>query len=325
MPLSLRMLSLAAFVLITSCETQPAGYALAAPRDWAAHPAIENLPAPSDAPLYAVSDVHGGYDRLVALLARHGVIAAAPASPAAARWAAGHAVLVVTGDMIDKGPSSLEVLDLVRALEADARAAGGRVIATVGNHEAEFFADPMNDKADADDGIDPEARAHGLDVMALASGRDPRGAWLRERPFGARVGRWFFSHAGNTAGRTVAQLEAALRAALSANDYRDAEIVGAGSIVEARDWWTSSNTVVATQARALDVDHFVFGHTPSALGARGAIAVAADGALVRIDCGMSPNVDDSRGALLRVRVDGGREVAESLGADGAVRVVWRAP
>ena len=101
--------------------------------------------------------------------------------------------------------------------------------------------------------------------MALANGSDPRGRWLRERPFGVRVGQWFFSHAGNTGGRIVAALEATLR---------------------------------------------------------GAIALDANGALLRIDCGMSPGVDDSHGSLLRVRLDGGHEVAEALTPDGHVRVLW---
>jgi hypothetical protein len=293
------------------------------PRDWSAHPAIAELELPADAPVFAVSDVHGGYDRLVALLARHGVIAAVPADPASARWAAGHAVLVVAGDMIDKGPSSIEVLDLVRALEVDARAAGGRVVASLGNHEAEFLVDPLNSKADADDGVDPELRVHHIDPMSIANGSDPRGRWLRELPFGVRVGSWFFSHAGNTGGRTIPALEAALRSSVTAHDYDDPEIVGADSILEARDWWTSSTSAVPSNERALGVQHLVFGHTPSALGARGSIAINGEAALVRIDCGMSPGVDDSRGSMLRVRVDAGHEVAEALAADGSTRVLWR--
>ena len=95
---------------------------MSGPRDWSAYPAIIGLDRPADAPVYAVSDVHGGYDRLVALLALHGVISSAPTDPSSVRWSAGHAVLVVTGDMIDKGPSSLEVIDLVQALQAGATA-----------------------------------------------------------------------------------------------------------------------------------------------------------------------------------------------------------
>jgi hypothetical protein len=73
-------------------------------RDWGAHPAIVELELPADAPVFAVSDVHGGYERLAALLARHAVIAPDPASLAAARWTGAAAVLVVVGDTIDKGP-----------------------------------------------------------------------------------------------------------------------------------------------------------------------------------------------------------------------------
>jgi len=293
------------------------------PRDWAAHPAIVSREAPVDAPIYAVSDVHGGFARLVALLSRHGVVAGTAADPAGLRWRGGAAVLVIAGDMIDKGPSSLEVLELARALGEDARASGGEVIALFGNHEAEFLQDPLNSKADADDGIDPELRAHRIDPMAIANGSDPRGRWLRERPFGARVGAWFFSHAGHTGGRSIAALEDALRTSVNAQDYTGAETVGDTSIVEARAWWLT--TSAAASARALGVEHFVFGHTPAALGARGAIATAEQGRLFRIDCGMSPGVNDSQGALLRVRLDGGREVAESLGPDGTVRLLWRAP
>lgn len=311
-------------VSLTVCST-PARYpVVSGPRDWVAHPAIVEIDRLPDAPVFAVGDVHGGYDRLVALLARHDVIDGAPTMPAGAHWAAGRAVLVVTGDMIDKGPSSMEVVEFVRALESSADAAGGRVVALVGNHEAEFFADPLNGKADADDGIDPELRARRVDPMAVANGSEPSGRWLRTLPFGARVGRWFFSHAGNTGGRTVPALEAALRAAVTANDYADEAVVGADSILEAREWWTSSAGVVASNARALGVAHFVFGHTPSALGARGAIALDGEAALVRIDCGMSPGVDDSRGSLLRIRVEGGHEIAEALTSDGGVRELWRA-
>ncbi len=311
---------------LSTCSDAPAGYTVyAPPRDWALHPALVDRAFPSDAAVYAVSDVHGGYARLASLLARHGLLASVPATPADAQWRGGRAVLVVAGDLIDKGPDSLDAIDLLRVMEPAARAAGGEVIVLLGNHEAEFLADPHNAKAAASDGLDAELSARGLDVQSLADGRDVRGVWLRDRAFGARVGGWFFSHAGATGGRSFEALGRALRASVEADDYRGAEVLGDGSIVEARDWWTASRDTVADASRALGVAHFVFGHTPSALGPRGAIATAADGALVRIDCGMSPGVDDSRGALLRVRVVDGHEVADALDADGRAHTLWRAP
>lgn len=60
---------------VPACGAPPPYTVVSGPRDWAAHPAV--VEAPPATTLYAVSDVHGGYARLVALLARHGVIDAA--------------------------------------------------------------------------------------------------------------------------------------------------------------------------------------------------------------------------------------------------------
>jgi hypothetical protein len=155
-------------------------------RDWKAFPAIVDLPAPVT--LWAVSDVHGGYDRLTALLLANGILKAAPATPSDAHWAGGAATLVVAGDMIDKGPNGVEVLDFMMALQADAKKNGGLVVVTLGNHEAEFLVDPSNSKANGTDGIDAELSSKSITPAAFASVADPRGAWLRLLPFGARVG-----------------------------------------------------------------------------------------------------------------------------------------
>ena len=303
-------------VLLIACHDPTTYDVTTGPRDWTAHPAIAQ--ATSNGTIYAVSDVHGGFQRLVTLLQTNNVI------DGAQHWHAGGATLVVTGDMFDKGPDGLEVIGLFQALQAE-----GHVIVTLGNHEAEFFADPRNSKATASDGIDREL----ADPIALASGSDPRGVWLRNLPSAAKVDDWFFSHAGNTKGRTVAELEAALET----DDFTSSELVGSDSILESRDWYTNAATVTAA-AQALGVAHFVFGHTPSALGPRGAIAVAQDGALFRIDCGMSPDVDDSQGALFRIDCGMSPDVDDSQGAlfqfsngiatqlaaDGSITELWRA-
>ncbi len=307
---------------VAGCH-DPLAYTVASgPRDWSAHPAIVSLPAA--ATLYAASDIHGGYDRVVPLLVQYKLIDAAPSTPDAVHWTGGTATLVVTGDMIDKGPKGLEVIELIRALQMSAAMAGGAVVVTLGNHEAEFFADPTNSKAQDTDGLDGELGHDGVDLVAFASGEDPRGLWLREQPFGARIGGWFFAHAGYTQGRTLDALDQALRAGFDANDFRDAELIGSNSLLEARDWYNDSNSV-AMVTQGLGVDHVVFGHTPSALGPRGAIAMGQQGAVFRIDCGMSPDVDDSHGALLRVQHDASGDVAQQLAADGSVTELWRKP
>lgn len=285
-------------------------------RDWAKHPAI--VEQATFTTLYALSDVHGGYDRLWALLAKWSLIPGQPASPAAAAWSGGDATLVVTGDLIDKGPSGLEVITYLRALEVAATNAGGHLIVTLGNHEAEFLVDPLNSKAAATDGVDPELMSIGQTPLVYASAADPNGAWLRARPFAVRVEKWFFSHAGDTGGRSVAQLEAALRPAVDAHAYDDPEIIGTSSILESRAWYASDVTLAGRYAQAVGASHLVFGHDPNALGARGAIAVDGPRTLFRIDCGMSPGVDDSKGVLFRVSHSGVNEVAEELRAGGTV-------
>ena len=291
-------------------------------RDWAAHPAIVDVPAP--AVLYAVSDVHGGYDRLAALLLANKLLSSPSTQPRDAHWGAAGATLVVAGDLIDKGPSSIEVIDFLMALQADARANGGLVIVTLGNHEAEFLVDPTNSKASDTDGIDAELSDAGLAPATLASATDARGGWLRILPFGARVGGWFFSHAGDTGGSTLAVLDSTLEAAVKAHaDYNDPAIVGATSILESRAWYTSA--VVTQNAAALGVKHIVFGHDPNALGPKGAIATSFENALVRIDCGMSPGIDDSKGKLLRVTQQGANDVVDELDQTGASRALFQSP
>jgi len=279
---------------------------------------------PAPASIYAVSDVHGGYDRLAALLLANKVLARAPATAKDAHWGAGAAALVVTGDLIDKGPLGLEVIDFLMALEVDARASGGLVVVTLGNHEAEFLVDPANSKASGPDGIDAELSADGIAPATLASATDPRGAWIRVLPFGARVGGWFFSHAGDTGGRALDVLGSTLEAAVKAHaDYNDPAIVGTTSILESRSWYTSA--VVTQNAAALGVKHIVFGHDPNALGPKGAIATSFGNALLRIDCGMSPGVNDSTGKLLRVTQQGANDVVDELDPAGASRALFQAP
>ena len=77
----------------------------------------------------AVGDVHGAYDALVDTLQAAGVIDAELA------WTGGRTHLVSTGDLLDRGPESRRVMDLMMRLETESRLAGGRVHQLLGNHE----------------------------------------------------------------------------------------------------------------------------------------------------------------------------------------------
>lgn len=299
-------------------------------RDYTRYPVV--VQSDSSADIYAVSDIHGDYDRLVALLVRYGLLARAPTNPAAATWAGGAAVLVVTGDVIDKWDGALPALALLQALATDAERAGGRVLVTAGNHEAEFLADPTTSKAD--DFI-AELRAAGIAPGDVAAGRNALGQYLRSLPIAARVRDWFFCHAGNTGGRTLAKLTADVEKGLNKSGFGAAVLSDDASILEARveptPWWETGRDPAGTlrsHAAALGVAHIVMGHQPGKYTfadgekrSKGTI-VGRYGVLFLTDVGMSRGIDYSSGALLRIHTAAGKTTATALYGDGRTKTVY---
>lgn len=79
--------------------------------------------------IVAVSDIHGAYNAFVETLQVADVIDEDLA------WSGGKTHFVVTGDLLDRGPDSRLVMDLIMRLELEAPLAGGRVHQLIGNHE----------------------------------------------------------------------------------------------------------------------------------------------------------------------------------------------
>jgi len=79
--------------------------------------------------IVAIGDVHGAYDALLETLQAAGVL------DRHLSWVAGDTHLVFTGDLLDRGPDSRRVMDLVMRLERQSVLAGGRVHQLLGNHE----------------------------------------------------------------------------------------------------------------------------------------------------------------------------------------------
>ena len=77
----------------------------------------------------AIGDVHGVYGEFLAVLRLAGLIDQKD------RWSGGKTHFVQTGDILDRGTETRPVMELLMRLEGEAKKAGGRVHALLGNHE----------------------------------------------------------------------------------------------------------------------------------------------------------------------------------------------
>ena len=77
----------------------------------------------------AIGDIHGAINEF------KGILKAAGLADDTGRWTGGKTALLQTGDYMDRGAGTRAVLDLLMALEPQARSAGGRAFAVLGNHE----------------------------------------------------------------------------------------------------------------------------------------------------------------------------------------------
>src|SRR5579862_5908656 len=80
--------------------------------------------------IVAVGDVHGDLAQFTTVLRSAAVI------DADSKWSGGKTHLVQVGDLLDRGPDSRKLIELLMSLEKQAHAAGGAVHCLIGNHEA---------------------------------------------------------------------------------------------------------------------------------------------------------------------------------------------
>ena len=198
-------------------------------RDWLKYPAVVQIEHAEE--IFAIGDAHSDFKRLGRAMAAAGIITAKVDNPEDARWCAGRAVVVVTGDMIDKGPRALDVLRLLKRVRTEARSVGGDVVILAGNHEAEFLADPGAPKGKE---FAAQLKAANIDPAGVGACKGEFGEFLCSLSFAARVGDWFFSHGGNSGGRTIEQLTTDLQAGVDGQGYVTKQLIGDESILEAR-------------------------------------------------------------------------------------------
>lgn len=188
---------------------------------------------------FAIGDVHGCWDTLRRLLER------LPFDPARDR-------LWLVGDLVNRGPRSLEVLRWARETEAEM---GERFAVVLGNHDLRLLALAA--------GVTRAKRLDTLDAVLAAEDGEVLVAWLGGRPLvhRGRVGEeeWSMVHAGllpewtlEDAGAAARQVEAAL-----AGPLRHALLMRGSEVPEVEDPAVRSlrrELAAFTLLRTLDAD-----------------------------------------------------------------------
>jgi len=147
-------------------------------------------------PTYAIGDIQGCFASLEALLDR-------------CDFDPTHDRLWLVGDLVNRGPRSLETLRFVRRL-------GAAAVTVLGNHDLHLLM--------IAEGFGKRAKGDTLDEILDAPDRDELLDWLRQQPLCHVENGFCLVHAGLLPQWTVAQaraLAAELEGALAGPDYRD--------------------------------------------------------------------------------------------------------
>jgi hypothetical protein len=160
----------------------------------AAPPARAQRPEPR---IVAVADIHGAGAAFVQILRRTGLI------DDRRHWIGGSAVLVQTGDLLDRGTDIKTALDLLIDLESQAAAAGGRVQVVLGNHEGMNMLGETRDTASELFALFADDKSEGRREQAFqaasrvaAGGPLDKNAWMTAHPPGYLEYREAFGPAG---------------------------------------------------------------------------------------------------------------------------------
>lgn len=182
---------------------------------WAVPAAATAAPAHR---IVAVGDLHGDF------AAWRDIARAARLVDGKGSWIGGDAALIQTGDVVDRGPDSLKIVQDLMRLQREALRADGQVIALVGNHEAMNVIGDLRYVSDGDYAAYADWRsaqrreavytANKQAIEAAYRGHDPKmtgeaikQAWIAATPLGllehktawrpdGKIGHWI---AGNPA------------------------------------------------------------------------------------------------------------------------------
>ncbi|MEO8103007.1 MAG: metallophosphoesterase [Betaproteobacteria bacterium] len=135
----------------------------------------------------AVSDIHGQAPAFLSLLRAQKIIGANH------QWTFGQGVLVINGDVFDRGPQQTEALWAIYRLAQEAEAAGGSVQMVLGNHEAMVLAGDLRYQLPKYLAV---ARLLQRSVPELYGKDTELGQWLRTRATVLKLGDTLFVHGG---------------------------------------------------------------------------------------------------------------------------------
>jgi hypothetical protein len=143
--------------------------------------------------LVVMPDIHGAYQEFTELLKATGVVDDSLA------WSAGDTHLVSLGDLLDRGPDSRQVMDLLMRLQREAPNSGGRVHVLHGNHELmNLIADlryvSMEEYAAFEDEESPETRQSAYAAFSAEQGNRSLGPEVLNAAFEKRFPAGYFGH-----------------------------------------------------------------------------------------------------------------------------------
>eukprot|EP00040_Diaphanoeca_grandis_P029275 m.171155 g.171155 ORF g.171155 m.171155 type:complete len:422 (-) comp31636_c0_seq1:306-1571(-) len=258
--------------------------------------------------LVAIGDIHGDVNALIRALKVAGAV------DDKLNWIGGQLVVIQSGDNLDRGDDELSVLVLLQRLRLEAAAAGGALYVLLGNHEVmnlalDFrfvaengFTDFRLFKTDASE---TNARSwaelypymYGR-AVAFQPGGTISSSALAQRQVAMVFGDTIFVHAGlhpdynsdealnriNQVARDFALGKLALFDVMDVLEDPDGPLW-------IRRYSQDTTTEICDELRAtlakLGLVRLVVGHTPQPHG----ISPACDGAIYRIDTGMSASFD----------------------------------
>jgi serine/threonine protein phosphatase 1 len=221
---------------------------------------IAPVTIPDDFRVFAASDLHGQ------LAATDRLLAAAGLTDGAEGWvAAPRTALVITGDMVDRGPDSVGLVRRLVSLRAQAAAAGSMVVLLEGNHEVQVLGGlagvPEIERAFhtfggaamlRSAGLAPEdyAGLPGAEIGALVERRQP--GVIAELWTCAPYARWretLLVHGGPVPGQALPDWEASAKRLWIRHAFFESE----DRFPDAEPW---------RPFRLAGARHVVFGHTP---------------------------------------------------------------